>query len=81
MIIHLILFKNVDAFDQIFFKSTQEWGERLPIKRWIRVWKNSYPFSNVIYFYNDFVYPILKMIGLVIERILRSVRKVVKPKI
>ena len=39
-----------------------------------------YPYSNVISFYNDFVYPVLKMIGLLVERIPRSVRKVVKHK-
>lgn len=37
LIMHLIMFKNVDMFDQSFFESTQEWGERLPVQRWKRV--------------------------------------------
>ena len=44
------------------------------------MWKRFYLYSNVISFYNDFIYPIFKMIGIVNERIPRNVRKVVKPK-
>ena len=39
-----------------------------------------YTYSNVISFYNDFVHPVLKMIGCVIERVPRNVRKIVRPK-
>ena len=60
LLIHLILFKNLDIFDQSFFDSTQEWGEILPIHKWTRVWQMFYPYSNVISFYNDFVYLVLK---------------------
>ena len=77
---HLILSKNADIFDQSFFESTQEWGERFPVQRWTQVWQMYYPYSNVISFYYDFVYPILKMIGCIIERVPRNVRKVFRPK-
>ena len=52
----------------------------MPVEIWTRVWNFFYPYSNVISFYNHFFNPILKMMGLVIERISRSVRKVLKPK-
>lgn len=31
LIMHLILFKNVDSFDQSFFECVEEWGERLQV--------------------------------------------------
>ena len=37
MLMHLILFRNVDLFDQSFFECIEEWGERLSVQRWIRV--------------------------------------------
>ena len=39
MIMYLIMLKNVDVFDQIFFESTEEWGEILLVQRWTRLWK------------------------------------------
>lgn len=81
LIMHLILSKNSDIFDQNFFESTQEWGERFLVQRWTWVWQMYYPYSNVISFYNDFFHRVLKTIGCIIERVPRNVRNVVRPKL
>ena len=46
---------------------------------WSRCWNHFFPYSNLILFYNEFVFPIMMKLGAIVERVPRSIRKLLKP--
>ena len=79
LLMHLILFYNVGHVDSSFIEALDNFREAFPVQRWIRLWKRFYSFSNSLSVYNDFVATIHKMLGSKLERLLRLIRKIVRP--
>ena len=51
----------------------------VPVQLWSNLWNGFYPFPNSISFYNDFLFPIMRMIVPNMERVPRVVQKFLRP--
>ena len=80
ILMHLILFYNKEHVGFQFLEATDEFEVPLPIQIWSRCWNHFFPYSNSILFYNEFVCPIMMKLGVVVERVPRSIRKLLKPR-
>ena len=76
---HMILFYNKDIVRPHFVEVTDEFGVPLLVQLWTRCWNHFYPYPNSIMFHNEFVHPILVRLGVIVERVPRSLRKLLKP--
>ena len=78
-LMHMIFFYNKKFVGPHFVEAIDEFGVPLPVQLWTRCWNRFYPYPNSIMFYNEFVHPILSRLGVVVERVPRSLRKLLKP--
>ena len=79
LLIHLILYQNFGHISTNFIEGMEEFEENLLVQWWTTLWHYFYPYSSSLAFYNDFANLIMNMLGSVVERFLRIVRKLVKP--
>ena len=68
-LMHLVLFYNREIVGPHFVKATNEFGVPLPMQLWTRCWNHFFPYPNFMMFHNEFVYPILIRLGVVVERV------------
>lgn len=78
MLMHMILHQNIGHISPNFIEESKELGEPLPIQFYTRLWQHFYPFSNSLTFYNDFAYPIMRMIGPNIDRIPKALKQLIR---
>ena len=78
-LMHLILFYNKEHVGHYLLEAIEEFRVQLLVQLWTWFWHYFYPFSNFLFFYNDFSCPIMKRLGAIVERVPRTIRKMLKP--
>ena len=78
-LMHMILFYNRYVVGPHFVEATDEFEVPLPLQLWTRYLNHFYPYPNSVMFHNEFVHPILVRLGVIVDRVPWSLRKLLKP--